>query len=272
MAALVFEKVTLYVGDKVFLKKVDFAVEEGETLVVAGNPGCGKSLILRAALGFPGMGDGERVEMEGEIYIYGRALTQLRSHELQQLRMRLGSVMRGGGLIDNMDVRSNITLPLYYHYQDQMKDVDIEDRCTTLLVDMGLGYLNDQSRRPVALNREERVYVGLARALINQPGLLLIDDPPVGLGQAAMAKLKMFLFYEPKFADGRDLGDGGGKPVTRVIATNDLKTYLDCGDRFAVLDEQELNVVGDRRAALHSDDPLVREMLALDEAATVETG
>jgi ABC-type transporter Mla maintaining outer membrane lipid asymmetry ATPase subunit MlaF len=258
MDALAFKNVTLTIGGKVYLRNVDLVLEEGETLVVVGNPGCGKSLILRAALGFPGMGDGEEVKMEGEIYLWGQLMAELQGRQLQQARMRIGSLLRGGSLIDNMDVRRNITFPLYYHFQDQMAAEDIEARCALLLADMGLGFLGEPGRRPVTLNREERLYVGLARALVNQPILFLLDDPAVGLGAVATAKLKKFLFYEPQFADGFDLGGRGEGTLTRLITTNCIDTYLDCGDRFAVLDRQTIEVVGDRCAMAQNAGEFIR--------------
>tara|TARA_Y100000588_G_scaffold346535_1_gene394592 strand:- start:476 stop:1249 length:774 start_codon:yes stop_codon:yes gene_type:complete len=255
MEVLVFKNVTLAIDGNVYLRNVDLVLEEGETLVVAGHPGCGKSLILRAALGFPGMGGGGEVEVEGEIYLRGLDVIQLQGTALQQARMCTGSVLRGGGLIDNMDVRRNITFPLYYHFQYQLAAEDIEARCATLLADMDLNHLGVPGRRPVALNCEERMYVGLARALINQPDLLLLDDPAAGLGAAPTAKIKEFLFYEPQFADGFDLGQGkGGK--TRLITTHNIDTYLDCGDRFALLDDNGIHILGDGQAVAQSAEEL----------------
>lgn len=266
MEVLAFKNVTLRVGGKEFLHHVDVELEEGETLVVTGHPGCGKSLILRTALGFPGMGAGELVEMDGEVYLFGQPLTQMGDYDLQQARMRIGSLMHSGGLIDNMDVRRNITLPLYYHFP-KMAGEDIEARCAILLDDMGLTFLGDQGRRPVSLNREERIYIGLARALINQPSLLLMDDPAVGLGAVATARLKHFLFYQPQFTDRQDLLGGAGRAVTRLITTTNLQTYLDRGDRFAVLEEGRIEMVGDRQAVLCSEVEMVQEMLAVNSMA-----
>ena len=84
--------------------------------------------------------------MEGEIYLWGQLMAELQGRQLQQARMRIGSLLRGGSLIDNMDVRRNITFPLYYHFQDQMAAEDIEARCALLLADMGLGFLGEPGR------------------------------------------------------------------------------------------------------------------------------
>ena len=262
---IVFEKVSLYVGERRFLHQIDLTVHEGETLVVAGLPGCGKSFILRLVLGMPGVPRGESVQLEGEVSVCGQSLLQLNGAALQKLRMQMGSVLWGGGLIDNMDIRRNITLPLYYHFRDVMRAADIEARCSVLLAEMQLEHLDRPGRRPVSLNQEEIVCVGLARALINEPHVLLLDDPTVGLSPASTSRLVRFLFYRPEFADRTKVHDRAGRPVTRLIATTNLDDYLDCGDCFAVIHDQELRIVGDREAVLQSDDPCVKNLLSTKE-------
>ena len=260
--AVVLDQFSLYVDGRCFLHRVDLTVAEGETLVVAGPAGSGKSFVLRAAMGMPGVPHGETVEFEGDVRVLGHALWQLAPHELQGLRMRLGSVMLGGGLIDNMDVRRNIALPLQYHFADVLSASQIQARCTALLAAVGHGHLDRPGIRPVNLNREERVYVALARALINQPHLLLFDDPAAGLSPGAAGRLVEFLFHRPRFEDGAVLHDEPERQVTRLIATTDLADYLPWGDRFAVLSDHELRLLGDRQAVLESDDPCVDDLLS----------
>ena len=260
--AVVLDRFSLYVDGRCFLRRVDLTVAEGETLVVAGPTGCGKSFVLRAAMGMPGVPHGEAVEFEGDVRVFGHSLWQLDSHDLQELRMRMGSVMRGGGLIDNMEVRRNIALPLQYHFADVLKAQDIQARCTALLAAMGQGNLDRPGIRPVNLNREQTVYVALARALINQPDLLLFDDPAAGLSPGAAGRVVEFLFHQPEFGDGILLRDEPQRKTTRLIATTDLANYLEWGDSFAVLSDYEVRLLGDRQAVLQSDDPCVQDLLS----------
>jgi len=247
---IVFDRVSLWVQDRRFLHEVELSVREGETLVVASPPGSGKSFFLRLALGLPGMQRTDEVRYQGDVTAAGTSLLEGDSGFLQQWRRQVGSVLRGGGLIDNMDVRRNITLPLYYHFTDIMSEAQIEARCSTLMADLGIEPLDQPGRRPVSLNVEQRIYVALARALINEPCLLLLDDPAAGLGSEATERLMPFLFHRPDFEDGISVHDRTGQPVTRLITTTDLATYLEQGDRFAVLFDQELRVLGDRQAVL----------------------
>ena len=262
---IVFDQVSLYLEERCFLHQVDLTLHAGETLVVAGQPGCGKSFILRLALGLPGMARGEVVHLEGAVSIFGQSLVELSAAELQKLRTQMGSVLWEGGLIDNMDIRRNITLALYYHFLDVMSIADIEARCTALLADMNLGHLDQPGRRPVSLNREERIYVALARALIHQPLVLLLDDPTMGLSPVAAARMARFLFHQPGFADGIEIHRPDKGKTSRLIATTSMGDFLDCADRFAVIQDQELRIVGDREAVVQSRDPRVRNLLGAEE-------
>ena len=245
---VIFEQLSLWVGERCFLQEIDLVVEEGKTLVVAGEPGSGKSFFLRLALGLPGMGRADEVRYQGDVTVDGFSALEGEIGLLQQWRRQVGALLRSGGLIDNMDVRRNITLPLYYHFSDIMSPQQIEGRCSTLMAALDIEYLDQPGLRPTGLNSEERIYVALARALINEPCVLLADDPAAGLGPEATARLLPRLFYRPEFEDGIAVHQRTSHPVTRLITTTDIGDYLDKGDCFAVLEDRRLRMLGDREA------------------------
>ncbi|MFC1525259.1 ATP-binding cassette domain-containing protein [Candidatus Latescibacterota bacterium] len=251
-----FDHVSLRVDGRTFLRQVSLSVQEGETLVVAGLPGCGKSFILRLILGLPGTGLSDSVAVEGQVLAEGESVLDMPAPVLQQWRCRTSSVMRGGGLIENMDVRRNILLPLLYHCRDFMEPAEIDARCDRLLDELGIGELDVRGLRPVSLNREQRVYVSLARALIVEPRVLLMDDPVEGLSPERARRLKSFCLEYSSSASSPGRG-----PVTRVVTTNDLSRYLDHGNRFAVLSGGCLEDIGDRAAAQTSTDERVQELM-----------
>ncbi|MBN98212.1 MAG: hypothetical protein CME16_03015, partial [Gemmatimonadetes bacterium] len=117
---IVFDKLSLYVEGRCYLDQIELQLQEGQSLVIAGAPGSGKSFVLRLLLGMPGVSRSEVVEYEGEVLVEGVPILGVGPNRLQQLRMQMGSIMRGGGLIDNMDIRSNITLPLVYHFREHL--------------------------------------------------------------------------------------------------------------------------------------------------------
>ena len=266
-----FENLTLEVQGRAYLRDADLAIYEGESLIVAGLPGCGKSFILRAILGLPG-DNLEDVRLEGDLTIDGQSVLEMSHEELQQLRRRMGtvmgSVMNPGGLIDNMDVSGNIALPLNYHNRGIMSLEEIEGRCEVLLRDMDMVELGIPGLRPVALNREQRLYVSLARCLVNEPIALLMDDPASGLSPGNAHRLKGFLFdYQPEFATYPSHEARSERALTRVVTTSDLSQYLDVGDRFAVISDGKVRVVGDHEDVAASTDEEVLELLSPDVRA-----
>jgi phospholipid/cholesterol/gamma-HCH transport system ATP-binding protein len=238
-----FEQISLWVGGKQYLDRVELAVNQGERLVVAGMPGCGKSFFLRLALGLPGMTRADDVHYQGDVRVDGNSLLEGQTDFLQQWRRQVGAVLRGGGLIDNMDVRTNITLPLNYHCADLMSSEQIQKRCTQLMEELEIEHLDHPGLRPIGLNHEERIYVALARALISEPCALLFDDPAMGFGPDATARLLPFLFHRPVFDDGIRVHEGKEGPVTWLIATTNMAVYREWGDRFALLEDRRVRVL-----------------------------
>lgn len=257
------KNVTLEVDGEIFLREVNLKVHFGESLVVAGLPGSGKSFVIRLLLGLPGLGFGQRSRLEGEVLVDGVDVVQASGSELQLLRSRMGAVLLDGGLIENMDVRSNIALPLTYHHRTDIGKSEIDERCDLLLRDLGISQLNKPGLRPVGLNREERMYVSLARALVNAPFLLLLDDPAAGLSPGCASQLSDACFgYYPQFPTRPYAQPPSQRPLTRVTTTSDIGRYLPFGDRFVVLHEQQLHEVGDRDAVAGSAEAHVKVLLS----------
>ena len=255
--------VTLEVDGQVYLRQANLTLSVGESLVVAGLPGSGKSFVIRLMLGLPGLGSGSRSHLEGEVLVDGVDVAATSGQDLQALRSRMGAVLLDGGLIENMDVRRNIMLPLTYHHRTDMGKVEIDERCDLLLQDLGLSHLNRPGLRPVGLNREERIYVSLARALANEPFLLLMDDPAAGLSPGCAARLSEVCFgYYPRFSTHPHTQVLSTRPLTRVMTTSDIGRYLTFGDRFVVLSEQQLHEVGGRDAVMASTEAHVRVLLS----------
>lgn len=240
---IVFDQVSLWVGNRLFLDDIELVIGEGETVVVGGQPGSGKSFLLRLVLGLPGMSQADGVRFSGEVVAADDRLLSGRADSLQNWRRQVGSVLWSGGLIDNMDIRRNITLPLYYHFSDMMRPEQIEARCSLLMSELEITHLDIPGLRPIATNSEERIRVALARALINQPCALLLDDPVAGMGPETAAQLLPQIFSRPSFADGIEVHARTKRPVSRLIVTNNLEAYRKWGDRFAVLEDRKVRMI-----------------------------
>jgi ABC-type transporter Mla maintaining outer membrane lipid asymmetry ATPase subunit MlaF len=262
MNCIEMRNVTLEVDGQRYLDGADLTVKAGESIVIAGLPGCGKSFVTRLILGLPGMDD-DQVTVAGDIIVAGDNVPELSSRDLQALRRRVGSVMREGGLIENMDIRTNVMLPLTYHYQNILGPAEIQARCDAVLEDLQLSHLGKVGIRPVAINREERMYSSLARALVCEPFLLLLDELCAGFSPGSARRLCRYAFsYEPSFST--PLSEPQAPALTRIATTVDLGRYLDVAARFVLMWDGRLESIGDRAAVLASTDVRVRQLLDID--------
>jgi len=247
-AAISLRNVSLQMHDTIHLHRIDLELGFGETVVVAGDVGSGKSLLLRMVLGLPGIQREDEVQLGGEVVVDGESVFGLSPGELRDLRRRIGLVKSDGGLIENMDVRQNITLPLTYH-ASKMGAEFISERYAAVLAALDCTVLGESKQRPVALNRVQQVYVALARALIVEPVILLADDPTRGLGAQAAEEIARHLFSSEV-------------QLTRLIATTRLTPYLEWADRFFLLEEGEVVPLGDTSELMKCDHPWIRAELS----------
>jgi len=257
---LQFRDVTLEVDGQRFLEGANLSVNKGESVVVAGLPASGKSFVLRLLLALPGM-DELQIVRHGEVMVDGQEVFELNGADLQRLRRRIGFVMRGGGLIENMDIRRNVTLPVLYHFRESLPVRQLADRrCSQLLDTFGLNHLGIAGLRPAELNAEQRVYVSLARAFMVDPFLLLLDDISTGLPPVLAKRLCQHVFgMPPEFDDV--LPDAATGELTRLVTTADLLGCVEYGDRFVLLDEGQLIDLGDRLAVESSGDSRLARFL-----------
>jgi ABC-type transporter Mla maintaining outer membrane lipid asymmetry ATPase subunit MlaF len=253
--------VSLEVEGRSYLRHADLRVEAGESVVIAAPPGSGKSFVPRLLLGLPGM-DVDQAYLSGQVRVDGQLVGELSATDLQLLRRRIGNVMRDGGLIENMDIPSNVALPLSYHYRDLLEAEEIAGRSRQVLSDLGVEHLGRQGLRPVSLHREQRIYASLARALVGEPFLLLADEPCMGLSPGPARQLcERLLHYEPRFARPLPGTGHGGRGLTRLVTTANLGPYLGLADRFLLLADGGLEPLGDSDAVARCDDPRVRALL-----------
>lgn len=213
------------------LDSVTWRVLSGDFWVVCGPPGSGKSELLLTAAGLlrPARG-GHR--------LFGRDLADLSEDEIVRDRFRVGFVFgHDGRLFHDMTVSENVAFPLCYHRN--CSGAEVRDRVASVIESTGL--LPHASSRPSSLNRCVRLKVALARALVLDPEVLLLDEPLNGAGPRETMWWLEFL---------KKLQSGGGvseRPcVTVVVGTNDVQPWVEHGSRFALLHKCQFNVVGGR--------------------------
>lgn len=176
--AVEFQRVTLRFGDEVALRDISFQLQRGETKIVLGAAGSGKSVLLKLTIGLLWAD-------EGRIRVLGTELTHQNEESLFELRRNIGMVFQEGALFDSLTVGENVG-----YVFERMKEVSAEEaerRARETLEFVELGHTYDQF--PSQLSGGMRRRVAIARALVGQPDLVLYDSPTAGLDPITAARI-----------------------------------------------------------------------------------
>ena len=226
-------------GSKQVLDGVDLDVATGETVVVLGPSGTGKSVLLKHIIGLM-RPDAGSIEVDGE-QVVGR-----RESELNVLRRRVGMLFQGAALFDSMTVGENVGLALREH--TDLAEDEIQRRVAERLEWVGL--TDVEPMRPSSLSGGMRKRVGLARAVVMDPRLILYDEPTTGLDPIMADVIDRLI---------RDLQSRMG--VTSIVVTHDLKSAFKIADRLAMLLGGRIVFEGTPDETQGSKDPVVRQFL-----------
>jgi phospholipid/cholesterol/gamma-HCH transport system ATP-binding protein len=225
---------------------VNWQVEAGECWVVTGLQGSGKTALIETAAGL-------HPYPVGEVQVFGQRVHGTEGDGVEEVRRRVGVVFDGHGrLFGSQTVLENVALPLCYH-RNQSWDA-VGEEVMGLLRVLGLESLAGQSAG--RLGRAWAHRVALARALIQRPGLLLVDNPLTGMDPFHSRWWRGFL--------GRLLAgipELGGAPMTLVLATDEPRALLGLGRKFAVTHAGRWRCMGDRQEFERCEDPELRELL-----------
>jgi phospholipid/cholesterol/gamma-HCH transport system ATP-binding protein len=234
--------VELTFGDHTVLGGIDLSVEERETLCVLGGSGAGKSTILRLILGLLD-------PTEGEILVRGRDMSSSSYSDVLEIRRDMGMVFQGAALFDSLTVLDNVGFYLFEH--SNLSEAVIAERVAGALEVVDLDPATVMPLLPSELSGGMRKRVGIARALIHEPCLLLYDEPTSGLDPITTRTIDALILKLQ-----RDLG------VTSVVVTHDLESAFRIADRLALLFEGNIVFEGSVEEMREADDPYVREFIA----------
>jgi phospholipid/cholesterol/gamma-HCH transport system ATP-binding protein len=167
-----FDKVTVRFDDVVAVDNVSFGMVRGETRVILGAAGSGKTTVLKAAIGLV------RAD-SGRIELFGQDITRLKERQLFALRSRVGVLFQEGGLFDSLTVAANVAYPLVNRGEDKPQPDEVNRRVLEALRFVELEHTLD--KLPSELSGGMRRRVGIARAVVTEPPLVLYDSPTAGL-------------------------------------------------------------------------------------------
>lgn len=236
------QDVRLVFGDRVVLNGIDLEVDRRETLCILGGSGAGKSTILRLILGLL------RADA-GAIVVNGRDMAKATFEEKLELRRDMGMVFQGAALFDSLTVYHNVGFYLFEHAK--MPEREILARVENALEVVDLIPSDVMDLVPSELSGGMRKRVGIARALVHEPRLLLYDEPTSGLDPITTQTIDELVAKLQ-----RDLG------VTSVVVTHDLGSAFRIADRLALLFEGDIAFEGTAEEMRNSEHPYVREFLA----------
>ncbi len=255
-----FRNVSIAFDGPPVLQQIGFSVAPGETRVLLGPAGVGKSVLLKLA-------NGLLRPDEGSIRLFGEEITQMPEEQLFPLRARTGMVFQEGALFDSLTVRDNVA---YQLIQEQVPDEEIDRRVRDALRFVELEETFDLY--PPSLSGGMRRRVAIARALIRTPELLLYDSPTGGLDPVTSTTIMELIVKQ------RDVAHTPSLLVTHrlqdaLLLTNHTfdaqlgrmvplpKGETDPGTTFLMLDEGRLIFDGSLRELVRSKNPFVREFL-----------
>jgi phospholipid/cholesterol/gamma-HCH transport system ATP-binding protein len=220
-------------GEHQVYERLSLRIDRGAILSIVGGSGVGKSVLLRMLIGL------ERPD-RGRLRFDGIDLTSLDEAGFLHVRRRISLLFQNGALFDSLDVGGNVAYPL--HVQRELPESEVRRRVAENLERVGLPGIEEQA--PASLSGGMRKRVALARAIITEPEVLLLDEPTAGLDPPTTR-----LIDELISRIHRELG------ITVVIVTHDLPTAYLVSDQIAMLAERRMVAVVSPEAFVHSKEP-----------------
>lgn len=226
-------------GRKRVLSGVNLTIAPGETVVIMGQSGTGKSVLLKHFVGL-------MVPDRGSILVDGQDVTRLSRKKLFELRMRFGMVFQGAALLDSSTVDENVGLALREH--TQQSDEEIRAIVEAKLRMVGLEGVGD--RYPAELSGGMKKRVGFARAIAMNPECVLYDEPTTGLDPIMADVINTLII---KLADELT--------ITSVVVTHDLASAYKVADRIAMLHDGVIIFHGTPDEVRNTDNAIVRQFI-----------
>jgi phospholipid/cholesterol/gamma-HCH transport system ATP-binding protein len=260
-----FEDVSLYFDEQPALDHVSFELKAGESCVILGAAGSGKTVLLKTAIGL-------LKPDSGHIWLFGRDITTLPESELVDLRSRVGILFQEGALFDSLTIEENVAYPLLYQRSVRCPRDQVRSRVEAALRRVELEHTLD--KYPSELSGGMRRRVGIARANVTEPPLVLYDSPTAGLDPITANTIMSLILKERdtkntttvivthRYQDGHMLANFRFNPATgklEPVAHHEADGVS--GTKFLVLRDGRLVFEGSQRQLEASTDPYVKKFV-----------
>jgi phospholipid/cholesterol/gamma-HCH transport system ATP-binding protein len=239
--AVEFQHVSMSFGERKILCDISFQLPSGQTLCILGRSGTGKSVTLKLMIGL-------LKPDSGKVLIESEDISHSGPEDLSRVRRNIGFLFQGGALFDSFSVGDNLALPL--QRLDKSKSPEqMRQAIEKTLQEVGLS--KDKDKMPSELSGGMRKRAGLARALVLDPKLLLVDEPSSGLDRITALEIDDLLLKVKT-----------ERRTTLVIVTHDVRGARKIADRIAVLEQGVLVGLGTAAELDQSDNPIVRQLVS----------
>jgi len=207
-------QLTVQFGEQTVLRSINLNIPRGQTLVLLGESGCGKTVLMKSIIGLvkPTM---------GEVCFDEENLRSLNDRQLSLLRLRFGFVFQNAALFDSMTIGQNVAFPLRQH--GRFTTEQVHEMVLSRLSEVGLPD-SVVTKKPAELSGGMRKRVGLARALIMNPELIMYDEPTTGLDPIMSDVINELIIRTRR-----------RNPVTSIVVTHDMHTAKKVADRIVML-------------------------------------
>ena len=233
-------KVSKSFNGKQVLDNIDLTIEEGSTTVIIGGSGQGKSVILKHIIGL-------LKPDEGEVLYKGKDISKISDIELNKVRKEFGFLFQFAALFDSMTVEENVGFPL--RENTKMKEREIEEIIRQRLIDVGLKDV--EKKMPSELSGGMQRRVGLARALVMDPKIIIYDEPTTGLDPILSDTINMLI---------RDTQKKFG--VTSIVSSHDIPGLYKIANKVALLHDKKIHFFGTTEELRNSKDEYVVQFLS----------
>lgn len=226
-------------GARQILSGVSLKVYKGETLVIMGGSGCGKSTVLRHMTG--------AIKPDsGSVFMKGQNIADLDEEGLDKLKKKFGILFQSGALFDSLNVKENVCLPLREHTK-------LDENIISIMVKMKLelvGLRGFDDLMPAQLSGGMKKRVGLARAIAMDPEIIFYDEPTAGLDPIVSGVIdKLILDLSNKLS------------ITSVVVTHDMRSVFRIADRIAMLHDGKIIQVGTKEEFKSTANPMAKQFV-----------
>jgi phospholipid/cholesterol/gamma-HCH transport system ATP-binding protein len=226
-------------GSHKILDGVSFQIDKGESIVIIGRSGGGKSVLLKHLIGL-------LKPDEGSVLIEGENIVPMNERDLLRVRHRFGMLFQGAALFDSMTVAENVGFA--FRHSPELTEKQIAEKVADVLEMVELPGIGN--KKPSELSGGMRKRVGLARAIIYQPEIVLYDEPTTGLDPVMSDSIDQLIIRV------RDKLN-----VTSVVVTHDMRSARRVGHRILMLHNKKIHASGTPHEIFESKDPVIRKFI-----------